>query len=198
MDNEHGQELGRKVGENVWRRAQQFVLGTASPSTAVFTALRPPFWFHDNERSDHPAHFEAASGLEIDLPRGGAGLWRSTVVDAMPAGTYELKLKVKVTGDQPIRLKIASEPSERSQVAPLSTTEVMLPATGSDGFVTIPWTSDGIRSFRLSLDAHADNGGARLLVAAIKATRVWPTVAGSPRYYEPSSVGQPDQSEPLQ
>ena len=190
-DNERGQELGRKVGENVWRRAQQFVLGTASPATAVFAALHPPFWFHDNETPDHPAHFDAGSGLAVDLPPGGAGVWRSIVVDAMPAGAYELKLKAKVTGDQPIRLKVAIEPSERSQV--VAATEAIIPATGSDGVVTIPWTSDGVQSFRLSIEARADGGGARLLVLAIKTSRVWPTVVGSPRYYEPSSAGQPDQ-----
>jgi hypothetical protein len=193
-DNERGQELGRKVGENVWRRAQQFFLGTASPATAAFAALRPPFWFHDNETVGQPAHFEAASGLAVDLPPGGAGVWRSIVVDAMPAGAYELKLKAKATGDQPIRLKVAIEPSERPQAAaPLAATEAIIPATGSDSVVTIPWTSDGARSFRVSIEAGADDGGARLLVSAIKATRVWPMVPGSPRYYEPSSVGQPDQ-----
>jgi membrane-associated phospholipid phosphatase len=193
-DNERGLELGRKVGESVWRRAQQYMLGTASPATAVFGALRPPLWFHDNESSDHPAHFDAASGLTIDLPPQGAGLWRSVVVDAMPAGAYELKLKAKATGDQPIRLKVAIEPGERSQVAaPLAATETIIPATGADSIVTIPWSSDGAQSFRASIEARANDGGARLLVSAMKAIRVWPIVAGSPRYYEPSSAGKPDQ-----
>jgi hypothetical protein len=192
-DDERGQELGGKVGENAWRRAQQFLLGTASPAMAVFAALRPPFWFHDNETSDHPAHFEAASGLAVDLPRGGAGVWRSIVVDPMPAGAYELKLRTKMTGDQPIRLKVTIEPGERSQEDPLSAIEAIISATDSDGVVTIPWTSDGVQSFRVSIEARADDSGARLLVSAIKATRVWPTVAGSPRYYEPSSAGHPDQ-----
>ena len=156
-DNERGQELGRKVGESVWRRAQQFMLGTASPPTAVFAALRPPFWFHDNETSDHPAHFEAASGLAVDLPPGGAGVWRSIVVDAMPAGAYELKLKAKVTGDQPIRLKVAIEPSESSHADPLAVTEAIIPATGSDGVVTIPWTSDGVQPFQ-GVDRSAGRG----------------------------------------
>jgi membrane-associated phospholipid phosphatase len=98
-DNEHGLELGRKVGENAWRRAQEFVLGIASPAAAAFAALRSPFWFHDNQTPDHPAHFETASGLAVDLPPQGAGVWRSIVVDAMPAGAYELKLKAKATGD---------------------------------------------------------------------------------------------------
>ena len=189
-DNERGQELGRKVGENAWERAQQFVLGTASPATAVFAALHPPFWFHDSKMSDHPTHFEAASGLGVDLLPGGVGVWRSIVVDAMPAGAYELKLKVRVTGDQPIRLKVGIEQSERSQADPLTVNETIMTSTGSDEVVTIPWTSDGVRSFRVSIEARADDGG-RLLVSAIKATRVWPTVAGSPRYYEPSSAGRP-------
>ena len=197
-DNERGLELGRKVGENVWRRAEQFVLGTASPAAAAFAALRPPFWFHDNETPDRPAHFETASGLAIDLPPQGAGAWRSIVVDAMPAGAYELKLKAKAIGDQPVRLKVAIGPGERSQAtAPPATTEEAIPATGSDSVVTIPWTSDGAQSFRVSIEARADDGGARLLVSAIKATRVWPMAAGSPRYYEPSSVGHPDQGEPV-
>ena len=192
-DNDRGQELGRKVGESVWLRAQQFVLGTASPASAVFAALRPPFWFHDSKTADHPAHFDSASGLAIDLPPQGAGVWRSAVVDTMPAGAYELKFKAKATGDQPVRLRVAIEPSERPQTAaPLAATEATIPATGADSVVAIPWTSDGVASFRVSIEARVDDGGARLLVSAIKAARVWPTVAGSPRYYEPSSAGHPD------
>jgi hypothetical protein len=192
-DNERGLELGRKVGENVWRRAQQFVLGTASPAAPAFAALRPPYWFHDNEAPDHLARFETASGLAIDLPPHGAGAWRSVVVDPMPAGAYELKLKAKATGDQPVRLKIAIEPEGRPQAAPLAATEATIPATGSDGVLTVPFTSDGTRSFRVSIEASVDNGASRLIVSAVNATRVWPVVAGSPRYYEPSSAGQPDQ-----
>ena len=111
----------------------------------------------------------------------------------MPAGAYELRIKTAVTGDQPIRLKVDIEPSERQQADPLIATEAIVPAAGSDGTVTIPWTSDGLRTFRVSIEARADGGCARLLVSTIKATRVWPTVAGSPRYYEPSSAGQLDQ-----
>ncbi|MBV8441904.1 MAG: vanadium-dependent haloperoxidase [Hyphomicrobiales bacterium] len=192
-DNDRGLELGRRVGENVWRRAQQFILGAASPAAAAFAALRPPFWSHDNETPDHPANFEAISGLAVDLPPQAAGMWRSIVVDAAPAGAYELKLKAKASGDEPVRLKVAIEPGESSQAdAPLASTEAIIPATGSDSVVTLPWTSDGDRSFRVSIEARADDRGARLLVSPIKATRVWPTVAGSPRYYEPNSAGQPD------
>jgi hypothetical protein len=194
VDNERGLELGSKVGENVWRRAQQFALGTASPASAVFAALRPPFWFHDGETPDHPARFEAASGLAVDLPAGGGGAWRSIAVDAMPAGAYELRLKAKATGDQPISLKVAIEPSARTKAAaPLAATEVTVPTTGADRVLAIPWISDGTQSFRVSIEARVADGAARLLVSAIKAIRMWPIVAGSPRYYEPSSVGEPDQ-----
>ena len=194
MDNERGLELGKKVGENVWRRAEQFVLGTASPATAAFAALRPPYWFHENENPEHPANFDAASGLAVDLPTGGVGVWRSIAVDPIPAGAYELKLEARATGDQPVRLKVAIEPSDRPQAAaPLAAMETTIPATGSDGVVTVPWTSDGDRSFRVSIEASAERGAGRLVVSAIKAIRVWPVVAGSPRYYEPSSVGEADQ-----
>jgi membrane-associated phospholipid phosphatase len=190
-DNERGQELGRKVGENVWQRAQQFILGTASPATAAFAALHPPFWFHENEGADHLASFQVGSGLAVDLPAGSAGTWRSIVLDAMPAGTYKLRLKVTATGDRPIRLKVAIEPSEGSQAGPVATTEAIVPATGTSSIVTVPWTSDGIRSFKVSITANADSGNSRVLVSTIAATRVWPMVAGSPRYYEPDSGGRP-------
>ena len=191
-DNERGLALGREVGENVWRRAQQYLLGTASPAAAMFATPRPPYWFHDNETPAHPAGFDTASGLAIELPPHGAGDWRSVVADPMPEGAYELKLKAKAIGDQPVRLKVAIEPGEGPQAASLGVAEAIIPATGSDDIVTVPWTSDGIQSFRVSIEARADNGG-RLLVSAIKTARMWPTAAGSPRYYEPDSAGKPDQ-----
>jgi hypothetical protein len=119
-------------------------------------------------------------------------VWRSAVVDAMPAGAYELKLKAIATGDQLIRLKVAIKPSEESQADSVASAEAVVPVTGSDGAVTIPWTSDGVRSFRVSIEARADGGSARLRVSAIRAMRVWPIVAGSPRYYEPSSASRSD------
>jgi hypothetical protein len=191
-DNERGLKLGRKVGENVWRRAEQFVLGMASPAAAMFAALRPPYWFHDDEAPDYPAHFEAASGLAIDLSPHAAGAWRSIVADAMPSGAYELKIEAKATGDQPVRLKIAIEPGGGLEAAPLAATEATIPASGSDGVVTVPFKSDGTQSFRVSIGVSADNGGAQLLVSAVKATRVWPVIAGSPRFYEPRLVGKAD------
>ena len=140
------------------------MLGAASPAAPAFAALRPPYWFHDNEAPDHLARFETASGLAIDLPPHGAGAWRSVVVDPMPAGAYELKLKAKATGDQPVQLKIAIEPEGRPQAAPLAATEATISATGSDGVLTVPFTSDGTRSFRVSIEASVDNGASRLIV----------------------------------
>jgi hypothetical protein len=153
-------------------------------------------WPADNERGlelGRPADVEAALGLAVDLPPGGGGGWRSAAVDAMPAGAYELKLKAEATGDQLVRLKVAIEPSEKFEADSLAATQAIVPASSSDGVVTIPWTSDGVRSFRVSIEAHADGGGGGLLISAISASRVWPKVAGSPRYYEPSSAGH---SEP--
>ena len=94
-----------------------------------------------------------------------------------------------------MQLRVAIEPGDGSQADILAATEAIVPATGSDGRRDIRWTSDGDRSFKVSIEARADGGGARVLVSSMSATRVWPIVAGSPRYCEPSSVGQPDQSE---
>ena len=189
-DNERGQELGRKVGENAWQRAQQFVLGTASPAAAIFAALHPPFWFHDNETAERPVRFQTEGGLAIDLPAGGAGAWRSIVVDPMPAGAYELKLKLAATGNQAIQLRVSVEAAEESSSVLLGTTDEVVSAAGAESIVTVPWMSNGLQSFRVSIAARVNAGSGQVLISAINATRIWPVVAGSPRYYEPSSAGQ--------
>jgi PAP2 superfamily len=194
-DNERGQELGRKVGENAWRRAMQFVLGTASPATAIFATLRPPLWFYDNEGAGRPTDSPTRGGIAIDLPSVGAGVWRSVVVDAMPAGAYELKLRVTATGDQTVSLKASVEAGEQSNSVVLGATEAIVPTAGPASIMTVPWTSDGVQSFRVLIEAHTDNGSGRVLVSDMNATRIWPMVAGSPRYYEMSSASLPGQQE---
>jgi hypothetical protein len=192
VDNERGQELGQKVGENAWQRAHQFVLGTASPAAAVFLALRPPYWFYDDVTPDHPAQFRTSGGLAIDVSAGGAGAWRSIIVDPMPAGSYELKLAVAATGDQPVRLAAVVEASQGGADGVIGKTEAILQPAGTPSIVTIPWTSDGVRAFRVSIEARVDSGSAAMLVSAISARRIWPMLAGSPRYYEMSSASLPD------
>jgi hypothetical protein len=120
---------------------------------------------------------------------GGAGAWRSIVVDALPAGSYELKLAIAATGDRPIPLTIAVEALQGGAV--LGKKETILQPTGIPGIVTIPWTSDGARSFRVSIEAWADSGSAKMLVSSINAWRIWPMLVGSPRYHEISSAGLP-------
>jgi hypothetical protein len=105
MDDERGQELGREVRENTWRRAQQFFLGTASPAAPIFSTLRRPYWTYDSKVTDRPARFQTDHGLEVDLTSGGAGAWQSIAADAMPAGAYQLNMSAGVKGSQPIRLR---------------------------------------------------------------------------------------------
>ena len=193
-DDERGQELGQKVGENAWQRAHQLVLGTASPPAAVFLALRPPYWFYDNVTPDHPAQFRTSGGLTIDVSGGGAGAWRSIVVDPMPAGSYELKLAVAAMGEQPVRLAAVVEASQGgTDGGVIGKTEAILQGAETPVTMAIPWTSDGVRAFRVSIEARVDSGSARMLVSAISPRRIWPVLAGSPRYYEMSSAGLPDQ-----
>ena len=193
VDNQYGQELGRNVGQNAWDRAQQFILGTASPATAAFQALRPPFWFHQDQMPDHLAGFQAAAALAIDLTPGAAGTWRSIALDAMPAGAYQLAVSVAASGDEPVGLKVTIEPGEGAGAGPVATTEAVIPATGSISVVMLRWRSDGIGSFRVSLTARADRGSERLVVSGLDTVRVWAVAAGSPRYYEPRLIGRADQ-----
>jgi hypothetical protein len=189
-DNERGQQLGRQVGENAWRRAQQFVLGTASPATTLFLALRPPYWFHDGELGERPARFQTTGGLGIDLPAGGAGAWRSIVVDPLPAGRYELRLQIAAMANQSIRVKASVQAREESSSAILGETDVDIFPTESASIVTVPWTSDGLQSFMVSIEVRSDTSSGQALISDINASRLWPFIAGSPRYYEPSSAGR--------
>jgi hypothetical protein len=193
VDNERGQTLGRRVGENAWDRAQQFFLGTASPATATLAALHPPFWFHQEDDSGQGAKFPDAAGLAIDLAPGAAGIWRSTVLDPMPAGAYELKLKLGISGDAPIRLRVAIEAGDTPGAEPFAASESIVPPTGPKEIMTLPWTSDGVRPFAVSVEAGPNTTSAGILISAVDIARIWPIAVGSPRFVEPSLAGRPDE-----
>jgi hypothetical protein len=189
-DNEQGQILGRKIGENAWARAQQFFLGTASPANVVVTALRSPFWFSDGGTKDNSQIAAAGEGLPINLAADTVGAWRSMVVDSLPAGDYELTLAVKVMGNAPVAVKASLEtPGTPARL--LGTTNVVAPA-GAVAMLEVPWTSDGVQPFRIAVEAHSGTSAGYVLISALRTTRIWPVVAGSPRYYEMSSAGLPE------
>jgi hypothetical protein len=191
-DIERGLELGRKVGENAWNRAQQFLLGNASPATAALAALHPPFWFPQSGASG--TKFPPSAGMAVDLAPSEAGTWRSIALDPMPAGDYELRLTVEVSGEEPVSLGMAIEPSGALRAAPLAASESVIPPTGAKATMTLPWSNDGSQSFAVSVTAGAaDSASARVVVSAIDLVRVWPIAAGSPRYVEPSLAGRPEQ-----
>ena len=190
VDNASGQELGRKAGEMAWQRGQQFILGTASPAAAIFSALRPPYWFYETLSPANPARFHATGdSLAIDLPAGGAGAWRSIVADAVPAGRHELKLLAGARGDQPVRLAVTIDAADGG--THLGKAEAVLPPGGARATVSLRWTGDGVTAFRVSIEARVETGIANILVSSIGERRVWPTFAGSPRYYEMSTAGLP-------
>jgi hypothetical protein len=194
VDNEHGRELGRKVGENAWDRAQQFLLGTASPATATLAALHSPFWFHQDEASSERANYPDGTGLAADLSSGAVAAWRSIVLDPVPAGHYELRLKLATSGEAAVRLNVAIESSGSPETAPLAASEFFVDPAGKEQIVTLPWTSDGARSFVVSIKSGPDVASAHILVSAMDIVRVWPVVSGSPRFVEPSLAGRPQQS----
>jgi hypothetical protein len=186
-DNEQGQILGRKVGKTAWQRAQQFFLGTASPASAALATLGPPFWFAENVGADPRSQPAVTPGLAMNLPPARAGAWRSTVLDPLPAGAYELALTVKTADGGPIRFAIAIEMPEASDKL-LGTAGAML-APMSTTTVRVPWTSEGVEAFRIVIKAEAGEAGGHLLVPTVTTTRMWPQTAGSRRFYEMSSAG---------
>ena len=186
-DNERGQELGREVGENTWRRAQQFFNGTASPAAAIFATLQRPYWTYDSKVADRPARFQNDRGLEVDLTSGGVGTWQSVTADPMPNGAYQLTMSVAVKGDQPIRFRVQVEGLGSNNTLLGAGEAVISPSETPRKFKT-SWTSNGAQSFRVSLEASSETANAQLLVSDMNATRLWPSVAGSPRYYEMSSA----------
>jgi PAP2 superfamily len=193
VDNERGQELGRKVGGNAWNRAQQFLQGTASPATAALASLHAPLWFHYSEDSGHGAEFPDDRGLAINLAPDTAGVWRSVALDPVPAGDYELRLKVDVAGGAPIRLQVAIDAGEGQAALPMAEIESVIPPSVANGTVTLPWSNDGARSFAVSVKGCASGADAHVLVSAIDLVRVWPVVAGSPRFVEPDLAGRPEE-----
>jgi hypothetical protein len=76
--------------------------------------------------------------MAIDLAPSDAGTWRSIALDPMPAGDYELRLTVEVSGDQPISLRVAIEAGGAPGAAPLAASESVVPPTGSTATVTLP------------------------------------------------------------
>ncbi len=190
VDNERGLQLGRSVGENAWNRAQQFLIGTASPATAAMVALHPPFWFHQSKDADHDSKFSDSTGLAMDLTPGASGGWRSVVLDPVPTGLYELKLKVKTEGEAPLRFRVAVDAGEGQGTPTLASSESVIPPSAPKCVLTLLWNSDGARSFNVSVQAGAESGPARVLVTAMDLVRIWPIIAGSPRFVEPSLAGQ--------
>ena len=167
--------------------------GTASPPTAALTSLRRPLWFPRSDSSGGGAKYSESGGLAIGLPPGATGGWRSVALDPMPVGAYELRLNVDVSGDRPISLRVAIETSDAPSAVPLAARQLVVWPADRHAVVTLPWTSDGAQSFAFSVTAGVDSGSARLRIDAIDLVRVWSTVAGSPRFVEPSLAGRAEE-----
>jgi hypothetical protein len=188
-DNDRGRELGRKVGEAVWDRAEQFLIGTAAPPAAALATLRAPYWFHEGTNTGD--RFDTIGGLGMDLPAGATGVWRSVVLDPLPAGNYEIALSVAPSIGAKIRFELGVEPAGANDAGekPLAAASAELSGNAANR-VTATWISDGHEAFAIRLCGIAVAGGARLSVSALDVQRHWPVVTGSPRYLEPRLAGE--------
>jgi hypothetical protein len=142
--------------------------------------------------ADRPARFQTDRGLEVDLTSGGVGTWQSVTADPMPVGAYQLMMSVAVKGVEPIRFGVKVEGLGSNNTL-LGEGETVISPSDTPRKFTISLTSDGTQSFRVSLEASSETVSGQLIVSDMGATRVWPTVAGSPRYYEMSSASLPGQ-----
>jgi hypothetical protein len=167
-------------------------LGTASPVAPIVSTLQRPYWTYDSKVAERPCRFKTDRGLEVELTPGNIGAWQSITADPVPAGTYQLKMSVSVKGTQAIRLQARIEGTEPSS-APLGAGEKVISPSDATSDFTIPMTSDGTQSFKVSVEVSSTTENGELLISAMSITRVRPVMAGSPRYYEmssPSLAGQ--------
>ncbi len=139
---------------------------------------------------DIPHAAVAGAGVPINLAPDTSGTWHSIAVDPVPAGNYEAKLAVKVTGNASVHVRAAVETAGTPEEL-LGTACAVAPA-GTVTMFDVPWTSDGVRSFRLAVEAKAGHGDADVLICDLPAMRTWRGMAGSARYDEMRSAGLPD------
>lgn len=110
------------------------------------------------------------------------------MLDPMPAGKYELKLATAISGNSPVQVEVTVTPSGGGGPGLLAD-DTMVVSPPAKRVVKLTWTSDGTTAFKVALSARTDNGYARVLVSAIRVTRLWPMLGGTKRFYEPSLIG---------
>lgn len=78
--------------------------------------------------------FDADAGLAINLAPGDSGIWQSMMLDPLPAGNYELRLRLAVAGEGPVRLDVAVRPLG-AQGEPMGDRRLLVPVGRPDKII---------------------------------------------------------------
>jgi membrane-associated phospholipid phosphatase len=183
VDHTEGLELGRKVAEKAWRRASEFMLGTASPASAILADLGPTSWLRLTAEGDSPPGAAAArDGLAASLPALRSATWLSRSFDALPEGHWTLSIRAVATGagSLSVRLLDASD----HEVA--SRTNVAFAPGETD--LDIAWQGGATGPLRIEIRASAGEAAADVRVSGAHLVRTWDMKDGAPRYLPMRSV----------
>ena len=184
VDHQQGLSMGKAVAELTWRRGQQLFLGTASPFSAAMTTLTGAHW-HVTKQSK--GVIAAANGhLQVELTPGTEIAWQSIILDAIPAGAYQLTFSARLRGAVSTHVRIAV----RSAVHP----DIVLGAF-DDSLASehprprkVNWRSDGSTPSRVDVQVRGTDTTSNFELTDIELLRLWPQADGVPRYREMSDI----------
>ena len=178
VDNQQGLLMGKAVAEHAWQRGQQFFLGTASPFAAAANNLSSMYW-HVTERSEGVTAAENGH-LQAELAPKTKVAWQSVVLDPVPAGSYEMMFSVALTGTSSASVRISVRSALQSDIVFASSSASLI--SGDLRPVKVDWTSDGSAPSQVNVEVHGGGSAAGFELTKIELSRLWPQVAGMPRY----------------
>jgi hypothetical protein len=183
-DNRQGLALGKAVAEQAWQRGQRLFLGTASPFAPALLNLTFAYWHVRTPGA--PGGAGARGRLEAELAPGEDVVWQSITLDALPEGTYRMRMAVELDGATSGRMQASVHAAADPSIL-LGSSELMLSPEGPQS-LSFDWHSDGSTPCQIEFQASVSGGAGRVTFKDIKSWRQWPVVEGVPRYREMSDL----------
>jgi hypothetical protein len=124
--NTEGLKIGKRAGEMVFARAQDFFEGRAMPSAVAFAHPDSPLW--------------------KEMPSGGR---KTPMLDPVPRGAYALTLEIDGTGADRAKVRVVVKDEEGNVLGAVDETGAAAPMPD---FVTVNWASDGEAAFSVEIE----------------------------------------------
>jgi membrane-associated phospholipid phosphatase len=183
VDHTEGLALGRKVAEKAWRRANAFLLGTASPASAILSDLAPTSWLRlMGEGEGAPVGATARQGLAAALPPLRSAAWISRSFDPLPEGDWTLTVRIAATEKGSLSLRLL-DAADREIAA---RTDAAFASGETD--VVLAWRSEGSGPARIEIRARAGEAATDVRVSGARLHREWDVKDGAPRFRTMRSV----------